>query len=153
MTAGGRLMHATALALGDVAALIRGGSGSGKSDLALRCLAVPSGPLTGAAVRLVADDQVLVTRVGPDVRLSAPAILAGKLEVRGIGIVEVGGAMPARLALVVDLVPPDAIERLPEDRHCEIEGITVPVIALTPFEASAPLKLLLCLRRVSLQNH
>ncbi len=146
------VVHGTAVALGDVAALIKGGSGSGKSDLALRCLGLPAGPLTGQAARLVSDDQVILTRQGQGLLLSAPASIAGRLEVRGVGIVDVGDVTPAWLALVIELVPPDVVERMPEERRCVIEGVEVPVVALTPFEASAPLKLLLCLRRFNSRN-
>ncbi len=58
----------------------------------------------------------------------------------------------ARLALVVDLVEPAAIERLPQAQHCLIDDVRIPVLRLAPFEASAPLKLLLCLWRVMQQN-
>jgi HPr kinase/phosphorylase len=147
-----RLVHGTAVAWGGVAALIRGASGSGKSDLALRCLGLPAGPLTGEVARLVADDQVVVTRDGTGLLVSAPPTIAGRLEVRGVGIIEVGDVKPARLALVVDLVPPAAVSRLPERRWCSLEGVEVPMVVLTPFEASAALKVLLCLRGVSAQN-
>jgi serine kinase of HPr protein (carbohydrate metabolism regulator) len=146
------LVHGTAVALGPLAALIRGASGSGKSDLALRCLGVPAGLLTGGVARLVADDQVVVTRDAHGVRLSAPPTIAGKLEVRGLGIVEVGQVEAAQLALVVDLVAPASVERMPDEQTCTIAGFEVPLIALAPFEASAPLKLLLCLRRFSAPN-
>lgn len=147
-----RLVHGTAVALGEVAALFRGASGSGKSDLALRCLGLPAGPLIGLPARLVADDQVILTRDGSGLNVSAPPTIAGQLEVRGIGIIAVGAVAPARLALVVDLVPPQSIERMPELGWCRIEGVDVPVMALTPFEGSAALKVLLCLRGVRAQN-
>ena len=147
-----RLVHGTAVALGDVAALFRGASGSGKSDLALRCLGLPAGSLIGQSARLVADDQVILTRDGSGLSVSAPPTIAGRLEVRGIGIITVGAVTPARLALVVDLVPPQSVERMPELGWCRIDGVDVAAIALTPFEGSAALKVLLCLRGVRAQN-
>jgi serine kinase of HPr protein (carbohydrate metabolism regulator) len=78
--------------------------------------------------------------------MSAPATIAGRIEVRGLGIMPVPSIASARLRLVVDLVPADAIERMPEQRHCDLLGCTVPLIALAPFEASAPAKLRLALR-------
>lgn len=146
------LVHGTAIALGPVAALIRGASGSGKSDLALRCLAMPASPLTNEVAKLVADDQVMVKRNGRDVQATAPPSIAGKLEVRGVGIVDVDHVEAARLALVVDLVAPQSIERMPVERDCMIAGIALPLISLAPFEASSAAKLLLCLRRVSTGN-
>ena len=50
-------------------------------------------------------------------------------------------AAEAPVALVVDLMTSQTIERLPERRHCELEGATVPWMALDPFEASATAKL------------
>jgi HPr kinase/phosphorylase len=145
-------VHGTALALGTAAALIRGASGSGKSDLALRCLAVPFGTLIGEAARLVADDQVIITPTGMDLVVSAPDTIRGKLEVRGVGIIEVAAVASARLALVVDLVTPEQVERMPEEHHVWLAGVQVPCLTLAPFEASAPVKLLLRLQRAEMQN-
>ena len=43
----------------------------------------------------------------------APATIAGLIEVRGIGIVRLNWTAEATLALVTDLVAPEAVERLP----------------------------------------
>ena len=91
------------MALGRRAALLRGASGSGKSDLALRFIAL-AGNADGHPA-LVADDQVFVEARGaggPLVR--SPETIAGKIEVRGIGIVDVPFIEDARLVLVCDLV-------------------------------------------------
>jgi HPr kinase/phosphorylase len=142
----GELVHGTCVALGLHAALLRGRSGSGKSDLALRFIALPS--QSGIEPRLVADDQVWVERQS-DGRLmaSAPATLAGKIEVRGIGIVEVPYRKQAPLALVADLVLPEDVPRLPSDppERITLAGVGLPVVKLAPFELSAPLKLRLAL--------
>src|SRR5262249_59747688 len=87
------------------AVLIRGPSGSGKSDLGLR--------LIDAGARLVADDQSELQRHGEFVIVRSPAAIAGLIEVRGVGIVRVESLAEAPLALIADLLPPDAIERLP----------------------------------------
>lgn len=131
-------VHGTCIAFGARGILIRGRSGSGKSDLALRLLA------DGA--RLVADDQVLIGKVGRDLVARAPKTIRGVMEVRGIGIVRVATSATARLKLVVDLVPPRAVPRLPDPRWEEIAGVRVPNVALASFEASAPLKVRLALR-------
>jgi HPr kinase/phosphorylase len=152
------LIHGTAIAIetatGPRAALIRGSSGSGKSDLSLRCLAVPPNALSGSVPRLVADDQVVVTPVASDtgviLMVSAPQVILGQLEVRGIGVIEVPVVALARLVLVVDLVPPAQVERMPEIEHCVVAGVQVRRLALAPFEASSALKLLLCLNRLRL---
>ena len=140
------LIHGTAIAVAGRAALIRGPSGSGKSDLALRCLAVGVGPITSDPARLVADDQVLAEVTGGHVMLSAPATIRGLIEVRGIGVVAVPVIAAAELALVVDLVAAGDVERLPEPGRTQtVCGVDVPCMKLAPFEMSAPLKLLLAL--------
>jgi len=140
------LIHGTCVALGAHAALIRGPSGSGKSDLALRFLALHPEP--GIELLLVADDQVWVERQNNgSLVASAPPTLAGKFEVRGLGIVQVPHREAARLALAVDLVLPQEVPRMPPDPldRITIAGGELPVVKLAPFEPSAALKLRLAL--------
>jgi len=142
-----RLLHGTAIALKGRAALIRGESGSGKSDLALRCLAQPPSDLISGQALLVADDQVRAEVRGGKVHLTCPETIKGLIEVRGLGIVAVPAQDEAELELLVDLVRPEEIERLPDPAAtAEIMGVQVRHLALAPFEASAPLKLLLALQ-------
>jgi serine kinase of HPr protein (carbohydrate metabolism regulator) len=139
-------VHATAIALGDKSVLIRGPSGSGKSDLALRCIA--AAPLAHAADRaeLVSDDQVILSRTAKGIETTAPPTIAGKIEVRGLGIVELPYRASACLALVVDIVPAEDVPRYPLDQLTAVFwDIEVPVVRLAAFEASAPVKLLLAL--------
>jgi serine kinase of HPr protein (carbohydrate metabolism regulator) len=124
-------LHASCVALDGEAVLIRGASGSGKSALALR--------LIDAGGVLVADDRTIVTAgSGPDGRLraSAPAAIAGRLEVRGLGIVRLAHA-PAPVGLIVDLAPAAAIDRMPapDDLMHELCGTRLPRIML---DASLP---------------
>src|SRR5690349_14069199 len=141
------LVHGTALALDGTAVLIRGASGSGKSDLALRCIAGPS-PMDLPRIALLSDDQVWLTRGAHGIEATPPPAIAGKLEVRGLGIVEVPYCPSARLALVIDLVSPDRVRRFPLDEPLtEFLGSRFPLLRLTPFEASAPLKVILALAR------
>lgn len=130
-------VHGTSVALGGEGILLRGPSGSGKSDLALR--------LIDGGARLVADDQTELRRVKGTLMMRAPAMIAGCLEVRGVGILRVPSLPAAPLRLVVDLVAPDAVERLPEPAECALLGLSVPLLRLAPFEASAPAKLRLAL--------
>ena len=143
------LVYGTCVALGRTAALLRGPSGSGKSDLALRFLFLARrGPAALEAPILVADDQVLVRRDGRRLLARAPEIIKGKLEVRGVAIVEVKSLVEADLALVVDLVPEREVERLPEeDASARILGVDLPRVRLSPWEASAPIKLVIALAR------
>jgi serine kinase of HPr protein (carbohydrate metabolism regulator) len=138
--------HGTAIALGGNAALIRGAPGSGKSDLALRCLAIAPTALIPSPTLLVADDRVHISRSGGRLKAEAPATIRGKLEVRGLGILSVPCVASAELALIADLTTPDRIERFPDPApEAEIMGVRLPLLYLAPFEAAAPIKLLLAL--------
>ena len=143
------LVHGTCVALGHTAALLRGPSGSGKSDLALRFLFLARrGPAALEAPILVADDQVWLVRNGGRLLAKAPDTIRGRIEVRGVGIVEVKSLMEADLALVVDLAPTGVIERLPEgEATARLLGVELPRIELFPWEASAPIKLAIALAR------
>jgi HPr kinase/phosphorylase len=140
-----QLVHGTCVAYGAHAALLRGSSGSGKSDLALRFLALAGDG--DMAPRLVADDQVVVEAQAGTLKVSAPDALAGKLEVRGLGIMTLPHAEHAKLVLVVDLVARDEVPRMPPEPLPRITllGVRVPNLQLAPFELSAPLKLKMAL--------
>lgn len=141
-------MHATAVAVDGKAALIRGPSGAGKSDLALRALALPASALIPHPARLVSDDYCDIEADGGVLRVRAPDILMGRLEVRGLGILSVPFVHAAVAALVVDLVtPPPPLDRLPDPiPRVSLLGISLPLLRLSPFESSAPEKLLLALQ-------
>lgn len=144
-------LHATAVAVGHRAIIIRGPSGSGKSDLALRCLSVPTSQLVTAPARLIADDQVLVRRDGSALIVSAPPTLLGRLEVRGLGILEIDPEQRARAVLIADLVARTEIERYPDPwPTVEILGLRLPVLRICAFDASAPIKVLAALAMPSL---
>ena len=136
------LFHATAVAIttavGPRAVLLRGASGSGKSDLALR--------LIDAGARLVADDQSELRRQGDAVVVRAPAAIAGMIEVRGVGILRIAAIAEAPLALIADLTAPELIERLPPLATERILDLDLPRICVAPFEASATAKVSLALR-------
>ena len=133
------LVHATAIAIEGDGVLLRGPPGAGKSDLALR--------LIEGGAHLLADDQALLQRVGNHVIVRAPAAIAGLIEVRGVGILQVDSLEEAPLALVVDLVPSAQVERIPDNRFEIVLGLSVPLIALAPFEVSAAAKLRLARQR------
>ncbi len=127
------LDHATCIALAGQGVLLRGPSGAGKSDLALR--------LIDGGAELVADDQVLCHCEGGALFASAPPAISGLIEVRGVGLMRLQYLARTQLVLVVDLVAPDRLERLPRPAMCIIEGVELPRLAVAPFEASAPAKL------------
>ena len=124
--------HATCVDIDGAGVLLRGPSGSGKSDLALR--------LIDGGARLVADDCARLRLSDGRLIASAPSEIAGRLEVRGLGIIEFETLAETPLSLVVDLVAPGDIERLPRPATAEVLGIRLPLVRLAPFEASAPAK-------------
>jgi RNase adaptor protein for sRNA GlmZ degradation len=131
------LHHGTVVAFAGRGVLLRGGPGSGKSDLALRLIAL--------GADLVADDQVELAAHAGGLMARVPPTIAGLIEVRGLGIRALPYAASAELALLVDLVAAAVVERMPEPAVERIDGRDVPRLSLDPFEASAPLKLLLAL--------
>jgi HPr kinase/phosphorylase len=143
------LVHGTCVALGRSAVLLRGPSGSGKSDLALRFLFLARrGPAALEPPTLVADDQVRIQREGGRLLVEAPATLRGKLEVRGLGIVEMKSAAEAELVLVADLVAAGEVERMPDaGAKVSLLGVDVAAIRLAAAEPSAAIKLALALAR------
>lgn len=145
-------VHATAIAVAGRAAIIRGPSGSGKSDLALRCLATAPSVLVPDVALLVADDQVQVARRGDALIASAPASLHGRIEVRGLGILVLGSVeREARVAIIVDLCGPNEEDRLPDPWPlAALAGVELPLLRLWPFAASAPLKVLTALTQPTL---
>lgn len=135
-------LHATTVALDGRAVMLAGPSGSGKSDLALRLL--------DRGFVLVSDDRTLVGSEGDRLIASAPDTIRGKLEIRGIGIVEMETVERAPVALMVELTS-DLI-RLPDDSHIrDILGIAVPLINVDAMTASAPSKVALALDRLGLK--
>ena len=134
--------HATAIARDSRRpALLLGPSGAGKSDLALRCI------LQGAWIdgrhhlaTLVADDQVIIERTFDGLRAWPPEAIAGRIEVRGLGIVAMPRIASAAVTLAVYLVEGQEIERLPDSAaSAQLLGWDVPILRVSPFDASAHL--------------
>jgi HPr kinase/phosphorylase len=97
---------------------------------------------------LVSDDRVILTHTPQGIETAPPPALAGKIEVRGVGILELPYRRSAMLTLAIDLVAADDIPRYPLDRAtATFLGVEIPLVHLAPFEASAPVKLLLALHR------
>lgn len=132
------ILTGTCIAIDGKAVLLRGASGAGKSDLALRLIA--------EGARLVADDGVEVRVADGGLMAAAPPAIAGRMEVRGLGVVDLGGWVEAPLVVVVDLVAPAAVERMPEPAFADVIGFAVPLYRLAPFEASASAKVRLAVR-------
>jgi serine kinase of HPr protein (carbohydrate metabolism regulator) len=144
--AGSRLsaetVHASTVAVEGRAVLITGPSGSGKSDLTLRLL--------DRGFTLVSDDQTIVRRDGDRLLASPPPNIAGKLEIRGIGIVDMDTLTDQPIALIVELT--SEIQRLPDDnRERPILGVSLPLVSIDAMAASAPSKVALALDRLGLK--
>ncbi|MBB2177343.1 HPr kinase/phosphorylase [Gluconacetobacter johannae] len=121
---GGMQLHASCAARDGDGVLLTGPSGAGKSDLLLR--------LVDAGYDLVADDRVDMV----DGWASAPARLAGLIEVRGMGIARMPFLARARAVLVVRLVGPGQWpDRLPAPGRDAATGL--PEIRIDPALPSA----------------
>ena len=134
-------LHASCVVWQEMGVLLRGPSGIGKSDLALR--------LIDHGAVLVADDRVLIERDGDRLLASPPEILAGLLEVRGLGILRFPHQAKAPIRLVVQLVELSEMERLPESATEDILGISLPLRLLSAREPSAHTKVRLAMQHAA----
>ena len=135
-------IHASTVSTDGRAVLISGPTGSGKSDLALRLL--------DRGFTLVSDDQTIVRREGDRLVSSAPPTIKGKLEIRGIGIVDMDTVADVPVALYVELT--SEIVRLPDDRRERpVLGVNLPLISVDAQTASAASKVALALDRLGLK--
>lgn len=135
-------VHASTVAMDGRAVLLTGLSGAGKSDLALR--------LIDRGFTLVSDDQTIVKRQANRLVASCPPTIAGKLEIRGIGIIEVDHVTDVPVALLVELT--SEVQRLPDDsRERPILGVPVPLISVDAKAASAASKVAIALDRLGLR--
>lgn len=135
-------LHASCVAADGRAVLIAGPSGSGKSDLALRLL--------DRGFTLVSDDRTIVRKEGSKLVAIAPETIKGKLEIRGLGIVDMEAVSDMPVALVVELT--GDMQRMPDDsRERIILGVGIPLINVDAMTASAPSKVAVALDRLGLK--
>jgi hypothetical protein len=142
------LVHATSVVLGTACApfggavegavLLLGDSGAGKSDVALRLIAM--------GARLLSDDQTALFIEAGRLLAEAPSSLHGRMEIRGVGIVALEAAKPAPVILAVMLNARDDVPRLPESLRYALSGPLEalegpPLLHLSPFEAATPAKI------------
>lgn len=131
-------VHATTIAIDGHGVMFTGPSGAGKSDLALR--------LIDRGALLVSDDYTDLVRAGDAVIAAPPSIIAGKIEVRGLGIVERAFAASIPVELVVTLG--DETDRMPEARWRMIAGLRIREVVIDPCHPSAPIKVEEALRQI-----
>ncbi len=130
-------LHATCVAIGGQSVLICGRSGSGKSDLALR--------LIDRGAILVSDDYTIVQNQSGILQASAPAQISGKIEVYGVGIINVETVQNVPVALIIAIDQP--VTRMPDGVETrKIAGIALPIVSVLPHEASAPIKIEIAMR-------
>ncbi len=102
-------IHASAIQIGGTGLLVRGPSGAGKSLLALELL--QEAEHRGETGLLVGDDRLDIVVSSNQLTMSAPEEIAGKIELRGRGIITRPFIASSRVDLVVDLVAD--LERMP----------------------------------------
>ncbi|MFD1788677.1 HPr kinase/phosphorylase [Sphingomonas floccifaciens] len=129
-------IHASCVAIDGRGVLIEGRSGAGKSDLTLRLID------RGAA--LVSDDYTTLRQESGALIARAPDALAGKIEVRGIGILDLPHVSDIPVALLVAIA--DQPPRMPErGQRRRVAGVDLPAVALAALEPSASIKVELAL--------
>jgi HPr kinase/phosphorylase len=138
MTIPSGTQHASAVLVGARAVLIRGPSGSGKSRLAYDLIEAGStGTLRFA--RLVADDRVHLEAANGRLLARPAEALAGLIELRGVGLLRMPHEPSAVVGFVVDLGAADAARLpAPDRRQTEVDGITLPRLAVALDDAALP---------------
>ena len=131
--------HSTSVVIEDLGILIRGKSGSGKSDLALR--------LIDSGATLVSDDLTICKKIGDYLYLHPHSKTKGLLEVREIGIMTVPYVENVKLTLVVELVE-EKFERIPGMMSCSILGMKIPKIKIFGKSSSAVAKIKIKLNQI-----
>lgn len=112
-------IHGSAVAFNQKAVLITGAAGSGKSTLALELIAL--------GAKLIADDRVDLTRAGDSVLAAPPSTIAGTVEARGVGLIDMDHVQDVPVAWIVDLDQAET-ERLPHSRTRHLLDVPCPVI-------------------------
>ena len=126
----GQAIHATCLVVGTKGILIRGYSGSGKSALALELIEFAQSKNTFAAI--VADDRVYVEARNGRLVARCPDSVQGLIELRGRGAISVPSLNKAVLSIVLDIVPMENIDRIPDQSEfmseiCSVKLFRQPV--------------------------
>jgi serine kinase of HPr protein (carbohydrate metabolism regulator) len=127
------LLHASSVAIEDKAVLITGAPGAGKSDVVLR--------LIDAGAVLVSDDQTELKAEGGKLFASPPASIKGMIEVRHVGLLKMPFLERAEIALYIELVTGEKLERLPAPEMIDLLGVNIRKLKLPAFEASTPAKI------------
>ena len=140
------LVHATSVIPGkasvpfasavEATVLLFGDSGSGKSDVALRLIAMGG--------QLLSDDQTELFVESGRLFAAAPEPLRNYMEIRGVGIVKFPACSPAAVLLCVRLGE-GSERRFPDNEYYMPQGIALSapprLFRLNGFDASTPAKI------------
>jgi HPr kinase/phosphorylase len=123
-------LHATAVIHGESGVLILGPSGSGKSALALALMARASG--AGAFGALIGDDRIYVREAKGRLVAAGAASMAGIIERRMAGLMEVRHEPAVIVRLAVELCERRRQwPRMPDDNDGVIvDGVRLPRLAV-----------------------
>ena len=141
-------LHGTAVVIGDRGVFIRGRSGAGKTELALELLS--RGRVCGLYARLVADDQLFTAAPSDRLVMTAPAAIAGLVEVRGLGPRPMPWQQRAVIDLVVTLIEPAQAERMPEPAAVIIASVPLPELKLAARNAPEAAPVVMAQLRIGL---
>lgn len=128
-------IHASCVEFKGKGILLLGKSGSGKSDITLRLI-------ENLGANLVADDRTNITLKNNQIIASCPSNILGLLEVRGIGLVKFQSKPETKIDVVINLVDNfSQIERIPQKKYWEYQGVKIKSVDIYPFEESAIYKI------------
>lgn len=128
-----KVIHASCISINGKAVLLMGESGSGKSDLALR--------LIDRGALLVADDYTSVSLERNILFASPPQNIAGLIEIRGMGVMNLSFVENIPLKFAVMLTDREKIERIPEESFFYCLDCKLPLIYLCAYDASSVAKI------------
>lgn len=135
-------LHANSVIVGTLGVLISGASGSGKTTLSQNLLEAACA--RGHFAALIADDRTFVVARQGRLIASVPGAIAGKMELRGFGVVDVKHRPEARIALLVDLVPMAGMHRIPEEPVYRrvLAGVELPAVTCPENRTDAGMRLI-----------
>lgn len=120
--------HCSVLEIGGTGILIDGASGSGKTSLVFGL--VERSEVNGYEAHFVCDDQALLRQDGESLIAEAPSTIAGKIELRGFGILDISHKPSAAIDVVFRLVKEDEVERMPSPEIVQLQSVTLPLVKI-----------------------
>lgn len=135
-----QLHHCNVLRIEDCGILIEGPSGSGKSSLSTGL--IERAQLLGRSAILVSDDQAFLETCDPSITAKAPDATAGKIELRGYGIIEVPHTSSTEISLIVKMVDDAAVERMPEPKSIRFFDTELPVLEVPTRHEQAAVRII-----------